>query len=588
MKNNNLTLKETFQVALENYKKKNFLLVENLCNKILSIDSNHFDSLVLLSNIAAMGSNYPKAKELLEKADETKPNNLSVLNNLGTACKEMGKPKEAMIFYEKVIRINPNHANAQFNLGAASYNLRDFKKAKIFFTKTIEIQPNYGLAFLSLANVNVELKEHENAISNYQKAIEINPKLVSAHNNLGLVYRELNDYQNAIDSYKKAIEIKPNHAGAHHNLALAHKEMGNFEGAIKSHEMAIKYEPENLVNYFYLSELKKEILDSSLKNKVIEILRSKKILKKNEAYGNYLLAKYEKNNNNYENELNCLIKGHKSYFESKKEKFELGVKYCFEDVMQISGGVKVEKSIKINANEIKPIFIVGVPRCGSTLVEKIIGSGKIFVPMGEETAVFEKFINLKILEKRSLNLGGVENIRNEVSDIYKQKGLIFKKYNNTFIDKSLNNFFYLELIKDIYPNSKIINCQRDALSSIMSIFQNNITELAWTHDLNNIFKYFNNYFEIMKNYHEANPNTIYELDFEKLVNNPEHETKKLMKYCELPWDKKCLQFYKRKDLISKTASNVQVRKAIYKHSKEKYLPYKLFLKDYGKKYSWFN
>ena len=122
----------------------------------------------------------------------------------------------------------------------------------------------------------------------------------------------------------------------------------------------------------------------------------------------------------------------------------------------------------------------------------------------------------------------------------------------------------------------------------MSIFQNNLTELAWTHDLENVFKYFNNYLEIINNYNEVNPNIIYQLQFEKLANNPVEESKNLMKFCELPWDKKCLEFYKRKDLISKTASNVQIREAIYKHSLEKYLPYKIFLDKYGKKYSWFN
>ena len=203
-------------------------------------------------------------------------------------------------------------------------------------------------------------------------------------------------------------------------------------------------------------------------------------------------------------------------------------------------------------------------------------------------AVLENFINAKILEKQSLNLGDVKDIRNELFNIYEQKGLISKKYNYIFTDKSLNNFFYLELINEIYPNAKIINCKRDILSSIMSIFQNNLTELSWTHDLDNIFKYFNNYFEIIENYKEVNPNTIYELEFEKLINNSVEESKKLMKFCELPWDKKCLEFYKRKDLISKTASNVQIREAIYKHSLVKYLPYKKLLSEYGSKYSWFN
>ena len=92
----------------------------------------------------------------------------------------------------------------------------------------------------------------------------------------------------------------------------------------------------------------------------------------------------------------------------------------------------------------------------------------------------------------------------------------------------------------------------------------------------------------MKNFNELYPNTLYELEFEKLVNNPEEESKKLMQFCEFPWDQKCLEFYKRKDLFSKTASNIQIREAIYKHSLDKYLPYKKFLDKYGKKYSWFN
>ena len=248
----------------------------------------------------------------------------------------------------------------------------------------------------------------------------------------------------------------------------------------------------------------------------------------------------------------------------------------------------IQEKKNIDDHNVKPIFIVGVPRCGSTMVEKIIASGKDMIPVGEETSVLENFINNKILEKQSLDLGNPKDIRNELFNIYNKKGLISKKYDNIFTDKSLNNFFYLRLIKDIYPNAKVINCRRDILSSIMSIFQNNLTELAWTHDLDNVFKYFDNYFKITENFNEESPNFMYELQFEKLVNNPEEESKKLMEFCKLPWDKKCLEFYKRKDLISKTTSNVQIRQAIYKHSIDKYSPYKKYLKNYSEKYSWFN
>ena len=585
--NKKKTLKEMFIEAVLSYKKGDIKNSENFCYKILSIDSNHFDSIFLLASIFAKNNNFDKAKELLHRAIEIQPKNLSALNNLATAYKTLGHLEKSINYYNKVLETDPNHVNANYNLGLVFYAMKNLKKSKSYLEKTVDIQSNYAIAFFSLGNVHADLKDLNKAVSCYQKAIDLNPDLLGAHNNLGLVFRGLNDFKNAISCYEKVIKIKPNYAGAHHNLAMALKELGEFKKAIKSHEEAIKCEPENSAHYYYLSELKEDILDEKLKKKIEKIVSNNNSIKNNTAYGNYLLAKYARKIKNFEKELNFLIKGHQDYYDTKKEKFDLGVKYCFNDLIQIVEGVNLEKLGKKMDYEIKPIFIVGVPRCGSTLVEKIIASGKEMIPIGEETSVLENFVNAKILEKKSLNLGNANDLRSELLSIYKDKGLISKKYNNIFTDKSLNNFFYLELIKEIYPNAKIINCRRDVLSSIMSIFQNNLSELAWTHDLKNIFKYFDNYFEIIDNFKVNYPNFIYELEFEKLVNNPEEESKKLMKYCDLPWDKKCLEFYKRKDLISKTASNIQIREAIFKHSLEKYLPYKNLLSKYGDKYSWF-
>ena len=588
MREKNKPLKMTFMKALESYNKKDFKNAESYCYKILSIDSYHFDSILMLANIAGMNKNLDQAKELLIKAIEIQPKNTTAINNLGTCYKELKQLDQAKNYYNKVLEIDPRHVNANYNLGVTFYELKDLKKAKSYLKKTIDIQKNYGFAFFSLGNVHVDLKEYNEAISYYQKAIKINPNILGAHNNLGLAYRALNDLENAVKSYQSVLKIQPNHPGVIHNLALAYKELGKFDKSIEYHQKAIEYEPENLSHYYYLNELKKDTLNNDLKNKINKVFLGKNLTKINSAFGNYLLSKYENQSKNYEKELNLLIKGHHDFFNSMKKRFELGIKYCFDDVLQIENGAKVEKIDKEKYKELKPIFIVGVPRCGSTLVEKIIASGSMTIPMGEETGVFENFVNKKILEKQSLNLGSCSEVRSELYSLYKGRGLILKKEDNIFTDKSLNNFFYLNLINEIYPGAKIINCKRDIFSSIMSIFQNNLTELAWTHDLNNIFKYFDNYFKIINSHNEARPNTIYHLEYEKLTSKPVEESKKLMEFCKLPWDKKCLEFYKRKDLISKTASNVQIREAIYKHSLKKYQPYKKLLAKYGSKYSWFN
>ena len=151
----------------------------------------------------------------------------------------------------------------------------------------------------------------------------------------------------------------------------------------------------------------------------------------------------------------------------------------------------------------------------------------------------------------------------------------------------MDNFFYIDLIREVFPHAKMIDCRRNALSSIMSILKNNLIDISWAHSLKYIFKYFDIYYKTIESYKKIFPNFIYELQLEKFINDPETESKKLLKFCDLPWDKKCLEFYKRKDLISKTTSNVQIRKAINKDSINEYLPYKQFLYKYRNKYSWF-
>jgi len=353
--------------------------------------------------------------------------------------------------------------------------------------------------------------------------------------------------------------------------------------------MAVRYKPENLVYLYHLSELDEEILNLNLKKNIYEIIEKNNSTKKNIAYGNFLLSRYELKAKKYKNEFDHLLKGHKYYFEWEGKKFEKNVEYLLNVLPKRKRLINLNrhnKNIKMNNDMIKPIFIIGVPRSGSTLIEKIIASGSQHIVIGEETGIIDTAVTNLINHKKSLNLD-IENFQTKIVETYKQRGLVQKKSNYMFTDKSLQNFFYIDIIKEIFPQAKIINCKRNVLSSIMSTLKNNLIFLSWTHNLEHIFKYYDIYHQIIKNFKETFPNFIYDLQYEEFVSDPENEAKKLMKFCDLPWDIKCLEFYKRRDLISQTTSNVQIRKAIYKDSINKYLPYKQFLSKYGTKYSWF-
>ena len=585
---NNKTIKENFDFAFENHKKNNLKVAEEIYKKILEEDPNHFPSTVLLGTLSAQIKNFDQAKQLLEKGIKINPDHPEAHYNLGLVYNALGDFEKAIICFETAIKIKSNYADAYNNLGNSYKDLRNFEKAITYYEKAIEINSNYADAHNNLGIVFKSIGNEIEAIDCYKKTIQLEPNHPEAHYNLGIALQDLGEDLQAINYYKKAIEIKPEYGDAYINLGNCYKDFGDFKKAINCYEQAIKFKKSNLGYFYSLSNLKKEVLNQNLRNNIEKIIENKHATKHNLAYGNYLLARHERSINNYEKELNYLIKGHSFYFENKIFLYTKQMEHLFEVLPNINKLINFDKAKKtINNHEIKPIFIVGVPRCGSTLTEKIIASSSKYIPIGEETNILDKFVKRQIQENQSLNYS-LENFHAKLIDEYKNKGLIQKESEYTFTDKSLENFYYIGLIKNILPNAKVINCKRDTLASIMSIFQNNLTKISWAHNLENIFKYFDNYFQIINKFKKKYPNFIYDLDFENFTHNPEIESKKLMSFCDLPWDKKCLEFYKRKDIVSRTASNTQIRQAVYKHSSDKYLPYKKLLDKYGNKYSWFN
>ncbi len=620
--NQNTNVEKTFSLALENHQKNNLKKAENLYKQILAENPNHYQSVFFLGTLFAQSKKFDLAKQLLNKAITINKKDSNAHNNLGLVYRDLNQLEKAIDCFEKSIQIEPKHLDAHNNLGLVYKDLNELQKAIDYFEKTIEIEPRYALAYSNLGLVYRDLNELQKAIDYFEKAIGIEPNHVGTHNNLGLVYRDLNQLEKAIDCFEKAIQINSNYVAAHSNLGnllnslgnfkkgrihfekaieiqphnpVAHanfggleKALGNFKKAISHFEEATKYGPNSLVYHYQLSLLKNEILDSDLKNKIFEIMNKKNSSNENIAYGNFLLAKYEEKLENYKSEFNYLLKGHEYFLKTKEKKFnkEISLK-ILPNIHKSMMLDKSDNSFEKANDKIKPIFIFGLPRSGSTLVEKIVASSNEYIPMGEETGVIGTYIAERLKSKQSLDFNSV-NYKNVLTEMYNQKKLITKDSNYIFTDKSLDNFFYIKLIKKIFPNAKLINCKRDILSNIISIIKSHLIYIPWAHNLEDIFKYFDNYHQIIKSMNELFPNSIYELQYEKLVNDPLIESKKLLEFCNLPWNTKCLEFYKRKDIFSRTASNIEIRRAIYKDATKKYFPYKRFLDKYKNKYHWLN
>ena len=585
---NTENIKKKFEIATQSHKVGEFKNAEKFYKKVLDINPNHFESAHLLGTLSAQIKNFNQAKEFLERAIKIKSDYSVTHYNLGNVFVELENIQEAIKCFEKAIQLNPKNADSHNNLGNLLKKLSKIQDAENCYKKAIQLNPGYTNAYNNLGTIFQKNKNFSEAIKYYEKAIKIDPNFASPHNNLGLIFYETGEYQKSINSFSKALKIKSDYAEAFSSLGKVYKELGDFEKSKLCFKKAIKYKSNDLLSLHYLSELDKDTLTMNLESQIAKTIQNKNCTKINLAYGNYLLSNYELKRKNYKKEFSFLIKGHQYYFDSQKERFLNGMTYWFNISSQFKKLFNFnEVNIKDSNNEIKPIFIIGVPRSGSTLVEKIIASGDSYIPIGEETHIFHSFIE-NIIKKNQSQITDIDIIRMMIVEKYKKKGLVNKINNYTFTDKSLENIFYIKLIIKIFPGAKFVYCKRNSFSSIVSIIKNNLTEIPWAHNLNNIFKYFDIYFNEFKYFKENFPNPVYELEYEKLVKDPEKESKELLKFCDLPWNESCLKFYKREDLISKTASNVQIRRPIYKDSINKYVAYKDFFKLFEKQYSWFN
>ena len=450
---------------------------------------------------------------------------------------------------------------------------------------------------LDIGKKFIQEKKFDQALSFFLNELEKGNKSIRLYFFLGFIYFELNQIENSINYYKLALKIEPNSLEIILSLGNANYVLGNFLSAKNLYLKAIKLNPYNPRGYYGLYLIKPQYLTSSYIPNLIKI--KKRSINLNDNYlVEYLLSKIAKQKNDYDTELKHLKNYQNDCFKSRNDHNLQGLFYYNKIISQHFNKIKFNKNISDNMElkNISPIFIIGLPRSGSTLVESILSAAKSDIISLGETSIFNTSIINQIknqifqknfkLEKYTLNINLSElkaNITNRYKNyLPKNKGEIF------FIDKSLENFFNIESILNIFPNAKFINTKRNYNDSAIAIYQAMLPDLPWTHSISDILKYIDNYIKIISFYERKYSNQVLTIDLEKLTNNQEFYTKKIFEFCNLSWTPEILKFYIKKNLIVKTLSNTQIRGQITPYNQKKYKFYETLLKNYRSKYDWLN
>ena len=507
-----------------------------------------------------------------------KENNIvnNLFASLGLIYLKTNRAKKALKFFNKELKINPLNTVALNNLGVINLNLKNYIIAKNYLFKALKISSNSKtLYFLGL--VLTELEDFDKAIKFYKKSI-LMEKNADASCNIGHLYYFLGSLNNAKKNILDAIKINHRHDAAYNNLGLINMAFGNLKDAKQNFLDAIKYNPNNTKAYFNISKL----LNYKNDNKQFQkLLILSKFLKLNEEkeFLYFALGKAFNDKRDYK----------KSFYYYKKANFlkRSTIKYSSINNKELFNNIKrtfdkfiINKFKNCGTKNRSPIFIVGMPRSGTSLIEQVLASHSKVFGAGEITylddTINKFFVHKKtlldsktFLKKNFCNAGNyyIKKIKEISPD---------KKY---IINKLPLNFRWLGLIKLILPNAIIIHCKRNPMDTCLSVFQQNFYAKGneYSFKLSEIGIFFNLYIDVMDHWKKILPNCFYEIEYEDFIYNQKKETKKLLDYCNLKWENKCMNFHKTIRPV-RTSSDHQIRKKIYPNSINRWKIYKKELK----------
>jgi tetratricopeptide (TPR) repeat protein len=516
----------------------------------ISTDKKYLDLQKAMSQVQK--GNLGEAERIYREILSDDPNNVDALRLLALLASRTGAVDQAINMLENCTKIAPDYALAWENL-AKMYRQKDdpdsLQKAAFCFSKATELRPDWAEGWAGLGTMQTRSSQHKEGIESYKKSIELKANQPRVHLSLGHVYKTTGNQEECINSYNDAISFDNNFGEAYWSLA-------------------------NLKTYKFSDE---EILNMEKKLELTEVPEREKV------HFLFSLGKAFEDTGSYDESFeyykrgNDLNRGRTTYDPKAIEALSERLKLFFTED-------RFNKYKDSGDNSNSPIFIVGLPRSGSTLIEQILAShSKI-----EGTMELPNIMNIarklgNSTKDRTAYPEVIDTLQGiDLTDLGKSfinETQFLRTGKQHFIDKMPNNFSHIGLIKLILPNAKIIDARRNPMDTCFSCFKQLFARgQAFTYDLSEIARYYVNYVNLMDHWDKVLPGYVYKVQHEDLLNDQEAVTRDLIDFCEVDFESSTLEFYKTKRAV-KTASSEQVREPINTKGLNQWKNYETHLKD---------
>ena len=560
----------------------------------LALQPNEVGTLVDAANAMRQLGRPAEAIPIYERALHLDPPQPEARNNLGNAYLELRQFREAARCYQRALESKPGDAQILCNLGFAQSALGQWEAALKSFRLALAQNPDLVDALNGLGNALRDLGERRQAAPLFRRAIELEPRRADSHANLGAVLFEIRRVDEAVASFTQALALMPDYAPAHLGLALAFRQQRRPEAAEASCQAALRIDPNYVEAVSLLGELRADrgqFAEAEVQfHRAIDInpeyapaysslathrrmtsedrtwlngalsLAAKRLPLTQEIGLQYALGKYFDDTRQYDQAFTHYRQANESSKRAGSAYDRGQLTQRVEQIIRSFDAAFMQQVGSLPTGAELPLFIVGMPRSGTSLTEQILASHPAVHGAGELVywhGAYDAFRQAEVDHRAAADL--IPGLASAYLERLQQLGGDASRV----VDKMPANFWYLGLLHAAFPRARILHMQRHPFDTCLSIhFQNFFNIGAYAHDLADLAHFYSEYLRVMHHWRSVlPPTTLLDIPYEALVGDPEAWARRMLEFVGLPWDPRCLDFHQT-DRVVITASKWQVRQKI--------------------------
>jgi tetratricopeptide (TPR) repeat protein len=577
-------------------------------------------ALLMLGMIAAKTARTSLADEVLREVIRLDPQSVEARTELAAVLNASGQSAEAAELCEEAIRLRPDDAGIYNVLGLSLIGTGRLPEAMATFRRAIALKPDFGLLHLNFGIALQGQGRDLEAMAAYRQALSLSPQLAEAHTRLGHLLLAHGQKEAGLDSLRRAAAAQPDttfgrnqnaeldlidgrlaeaeaelrhaitldpNSTTYHLLGILQQQTGRFDAAIASYEQVIALRPHATNAYLGIVGIKKLTeADRPLLERMQSLLDDRSIVDEERRSLHYALGKALDDLGDYE--------GAMQHFDAANRIIGIRLQHAgmiFDrerfraDIDQLIAGFTAEffaHAAGFGVDSDLPVFIVGMPRSGTTLVEQIVSNHPHIAASGEQSFWSDRINLLMEGFAAGLDVAAANRFAEEYCSTLRIAALRHASGTSTpprFVtDKMPVNFLMLGFIHLMLPQARIIHCRRNPVDTCLSIYFTPFGNLlSFAHDRGDLVAYYEQYARLMDHWRSVLPvDRFLEIDYETLVATPEPVTQQLIEFCGLDWDPSCLEHQNNRHIIT-TPSAWQARQPVYRSSVERWRRYEPWL-----------